>query len=49
MYTYKKGKVHSEEYYLFKYYRLLCFQVFNGMLALFIPTSTIRRYFISVA
>ena len=24
---YKKGKVHDEEYYLFKYYQLLCFQM----------------------
>ena len=22
---YKKGKVHSEEYWMFKYYQLLCF------------------------
>ena len=26
---YKKGKVHGEEYWMFKYYQLLCFQMFK--------------------
>ena len=26
---YKKGKVHGKEYWMFKYYQLLCFQMFK--------------------
>ena len=48
---YKKGKVHGEEHWIFKYYQLLCFQML-AMLPLFlvhedVPKACLKSFIFS--